>query len=185
MWVSLYKGRNSAVEHGLTWKLLFCVFIPLLLWHFAANHDGQIFSSCFHFYMSPRPTAGTIFSHFSAFLAFCWGGREIPGGGGVCSRVLRCRGGGLGNCPEIAHCHCPPSYQLPLLRFTFQLKAKFWPQIYQKILRGQLSCMMAGRHPIMSEIKHEMPLFHASGPVWWWRLIIPCKWCSHHHHHHH
>ena len=31
----------------------------------------------------------------------------IPGGGGVHRLVLR--GAGVGNCPEIAHCHCPPS----------------------------------------------------------------------------
>ena len=75
-WVSLFKGCDSVVG---TWRLLFCVFIPPLLWHFGANHDGQIFSSCFKFYMSQRWIAGTIFSHFVHFWHFAEAGGRSQG----------------------------------------------------------------------------------------------------------
>ena len=55
------------------------------------------------------------FWHFALQFLWLFGvfgillGRDlwIPGGGGVHRLVLR--GAGVGNCPEIAHCHCPPS----------------------------------------------------------------------------
>ena len=165
MCVSLHKGHNSGAVGCLTWNLLFCVFIRL--WHFGANHDGQIFSSCFQFYMSHRPTAGTIFSRFLCiFGILLLDRREISGsqgGGGVCRLVLR--GGGLGNCPEIAHCHCPPSsspLQLPLLAstFTFGLKAKFWPLIfYRKILTRSYRVSWHGGIQLWVESSMKCPYF--------------------------
>ena len=53
-----------------------------------------------------------------------------------------------------------PSSQLPLLSFACGLKAKFW--IDQKILTALVYQRL---DPIMSGIRHEMPRFHASGPV--------------------
>ena len=53
-----------------------------------------------------------------------------------------------------------PSSQLPLTRAACGLKAKF--RIDQKILTALVDQRL---DPIMSGIRHEMPRFHASGPV--------------------
>ena len=127
------------------------VFSPAAVAFWCQPWRANIFILFLVLYVTAPDCWDNIFT-FCAFLAFCWGRGEIPGGGGVCSRVLR--GGGeweggeeewgrwTGKLPWNCPLSLSPSYQLPLLCFTFRLKRKFWSLIfYQKILT-QLSCIM-------------------------------------------
>ena len=105
-----------------------------------------------------------VFCGSSAFLAFCFG--EIFGSQGAeASTGLYYGALEWEIALKLPIVIVPPPSQLPLLCFTFRLKAKMRSRLRcQKILRV-IVYRGTGRVPIMSQINHEMPLFHASGPV--------------------
>ena len=135
--------------------------------------EGQLcpFSFCSNFLRSFALLAFcSSFCGFLVFLAFCFG--EIFGSQGAeASTGLYYGALEWEIALKLPIVIVPPPSQLPLLCFTFRLKAKMPSRLRcQKILRV-IVYRGTGRVPIMSQINHEMPLFHASGPVWCWRLI--------------
>ena len=98
------------------------------------------------------------FLWFLAFLAFCLG--EIFGSQGAeASTGLYYGALEWEIALKLPIVIVPPPSQLPLLCFTFRLKAKMRSRLRcQKILRV-IVYRGAGRGPIMSQINHEMPLF--------------------------
>ena len=129
--------------------------------------EGQLcpFSFCSNFLRSFALLAFcSSFCGFLVFLAFCFG--EIFGSQGAeASTGLYYGALEWEIALKLPIVIVPPPSQLPLFCFTFRLKAKMRSRLRcQKILRV-IVYRGTGRVPIMSQINHEMPLFHASGPV--------------------
>ena len=121
IYVNFCLRESQCISSQMVWlcsglESCYFVFSPAAVAFWCQPWRANIFILFLVLYVTAPDCWDNIFT-FCAFLAFCWGRGEIPGGGGVCSRVLRGggeweggrRGGGgeLGNCPEIAHCHCP------------------------------------------------------------------------------
>ena len=145
IYVNFCLRESQCISSQMVWlcsglESCYFVFSPAAVAFWCQPWRANIFILFLVLYVTAPACWDNIFT-FCAFLAFCWGRGEIPGGGGVCSRVLRGggeweggrRGGGgeLGNCPEIAHCHCPPPTNCPFSasRFDWKENSGLWSSI--------------------------------------------------------
>ena len=111
-----------------------------------------------------------VFVAFRRFWHFAWSRSLDPRGRRRPQACITGRWSGKlpWNCP-LSLSPLPPNCPFSASRFDWKQKCGL-VSVVRKY--SELSCIVArGGSPIMSQINHEMPLFHASGPVWCWRLI--------------